>query len=604
MKSLCIDTFSIVLSFLNYRDYTILTLTNNQIKYLVYNLTTLPELLDIMRTENISWKQKEKLIYHCCSLKRTDIAKSIIAQNNVTLFPLRDIFFHNYCDRNDIRTIRRVLKLKGVDISKYDFLKKEEYSKYLELLKYMVEDTDDTIESLNDRFIEICSLQQSDIYVKIFHVFGDFKLLDINAAFVECYHKSNYDAMIYILSVYSVSKKTLIKVLNNACRYNCIRVVEILTCHFSFERYVLIRAARLCCSNNSYSSLVSLSTRVIFTKEEKSNLFQIICSKNNINCFSFLISSVDEDNIRKSFILACKNKSIQIFEQLISKSLDQETINQGFIQCCLANNIQTAKYLFKNRNIEKSILMESFCKVCSANNIDAAKFLLKRLKIDENSRRSILLDSCRKGNKEIVVLLLEIKKLGLFERRDCFLECCRNKQIHLLNLFADPSFEFFIKNARKKVAKEELLACFRKACLENNLKMVGWISKMLDRIDEFLICKMIKECTNQGNCEVVAWLLDKISIKDDFAKKCFLESCKYGCDDLMKLFIYTGKIDNYTIQIGFSISCRYGHSNIYSYLYVVSNIDIGIIEKTKYMCIRKGRHVSARWLNSLLNKQF
>lgn len=577
MNSLCNDNFMVIFEYLNIQDYLNLRLSCRHFRDLVNEYTLFQEMMEIMQKEKVDFRDKVNLFYKCCSQKRVDIARFIYQKAYVNIFLFRDIFESNFCDRNDIETIRATISIRGIDVSQYDELKEENYPKFLTEMEEIVRYTrTDIPQNIEEAFSHYCRGFFNDNgnlnKIKAFYLFGSFEMFNLDNA-LPCFRTKTSEIVKYILSVTRLSENEIDYFFQIICTNDTVERVKFFMENVQVDNKILVKGLKTSLTMKNYQISKYLLEIIKLDEKNARDIFIFSCKTDNVDIFYFLLNKVSEKDIADGFMGACQNKCNNISTIIYNLNiLDEETKQNGFLICCISTNIETARMLLSTSYIDKKTIQNSFRELCLSNNVSSVAWLLNYTNIDSEIVNSTIIECCSRGNCSIVRYLTGYFKLAEDFKKECFLFCLNNNRCKLLYLFAREYDQDFIDCARQNISTSRLMEIFENECLLNELDGIRWISRIIKIKSEF-INEIAVKCFEKDCYEVNKYLFSNYKISLKTLDNCFLTCCKFGYNNSIKLLM--NSINNEEIiNKGFVLCCTYGHFVTCDLLYRSYNIDI------------------------------
>jgi hypothetical protein len=598
MNQLCIDNWLEILDYSSIEEYATLRLTSKFFGELIDNSTCFLDIAKTINEEHLVM-EKRKIFYKLCSLKRFYLAKFIHNKFSLNLNVLKDGIFFKYCNLYDIEIARNILAIQGFNVSKYEFLKEENYSKVIDFLKQFENKL--LFPNLNSNLIDSCNSEDEELdKIQLACLFGDKRNLAISSAIKICCDKRKYNCMKYLLSVVNkYNENSIGKYFFNVCREKSVYEVRIFIENFKMKRKYLFQGF--------LESLLSRNLNVskyLFSilDSDTDNPFTDSCNLNNLEYTNFILEKMDKNDIIQTFIMACENGNKEIYDILI------KVMDANCLDIALSDN-KFLNFCMRNTKIIEMIVSQDFCSqnellklikyACLNSNIHIVEYLLNFMRIENSIMNSIIIECCELGNHDIVKYLNRIFKFPLRIQFKCFEKCLVNRHFSMIGFFSRKNEKHLLKHLRKNIDVSELNEIFKDACYENNLRVVKWITRIIELETEILNQGVII-CFERGCLKVCEFIISFHKISLDILNNCFLESCKQGHDDFVNLALSINPIDNKIVNEGFVLACKYGHESIYHFLYTNTRVDVFYDnEKALYESCQNNQIDTTYWLNTL-----
>lgn len=137
------------------------------------------------------------------------------------------------------------------------------------------------------------------------------------------------------------------------------------------------------------------------------------------------------------------------------------------------------------------------------------------------------------------------------------------------------------------------------ACINGHLNVAKWLSEkglVFEQGSSYAKWKLshiIEKTCEQGHIPIVLWLLSNMTfLKDEYKQNMFVETCKHGHLELVK--ILRSKFPDMSIELGIELASKYGQLEIVQYLSDY-NLSDDVINQAFYNASRKGHLDVLKW---------
>lgn len=261
----------------------------------------------------------------------------------------------------------------------------------------------------------------------------------------------------------------------------------------------------------------------------------------------------------KAFFISCAiEDKCEIIETIINenyidvKYCDENNTNGLMIACKLNENLEVIQYL------------SNFIDVNDINYFGETCFLY----------------SCFNNSVKVVKYLVETLKADICHDNGILLACQYNTNINIIN-YLHQYLKFNLNSVN--VDGEN---CFLKACYENNLNVIQYLSHMISKEGIYLADKnghhaFYKACGNNKNIDVLEFLINELHFYDNDSFSCFLNACRRNTLDVVKFLINNNdkSVENYYDLI-FENSC--GNDDVSILKFFIEELKIKIQKEKTY----------------------
>jgi ankyrin repeat protein len=233
-------------------------------------------------------------------------------------------------------------------------------------------------------------------------------------------------------------------------------------------------------------------------------------------------SEIKNNILGAAFYIACKNGYFKIAELLLDDEINMISVRTAFITCCENGYLERAKWILRKYpklNIRSSNDM-AFRISCSSGHFEIIKWLYKKnpeINIGYDKNHAFFW-SCINGNIKIAKWLLKQKPDIDVKDSKIFVTSFINGHVKIIRWLL-----FLVPDISLRYEDEYIL----KICgAKNYIELAKLFLKIRPNMDAINIQKAIESGCQNGNMEIVKWLLQKHpEINYDY-DAIFFNSCK------------------------------------------------------------------------------
>ena len=225
--------------------------------------------------------------------------------------------------------------------------------------------------------------------------------------------------------------------------------------------------------NENFSRINELTNQLAFIKAIDNNEKKI--SK-------WLIKNVKETKkaIQNAFIICCEKGNIKLAEWLnnFKKEIDLHCASKAFKLACLGNQLEIAKWIYKNFDIKSENFNNVFLLCCENNYLEIVKYIYSIQQYINFSKKNeyIICTACFKGNYDLVKWILNIKpNINInYDNDYCFRASCQNNHLEVVKL---------IYNHKKNINNDIINIELKNACFTGNYDLTVYLLEILPIIN-------------------------------------------------------------------------------------------------------------------------
>lgn len=303
--------------------------------------------------------------------------------------------------------------------------------------------------------------------------------------------------------------------------------------------------------------------------------------------------------IDEKFLESCRHGKLETAKDLYNINVISDyIIDEAFWESGVNQHLSIIKWLHQLNQITDMYTNEVFIEVCSLGNIEIAKFLVENLDIDVNAYfDKAFFRSCEHGHLEITQWLhynydINIHTYGstssCFNSELPFRLCCKNGKLEVakwldslgvnIHVADDICFRMACSNGHPEVAKwlvskgnvniEYSNGCiiddiFILSCYNGHLEIAQWLY-LIENFDKHESLIYFPSICENGHLEIIKWLFSLEIVNTDIKRlpECFIKACTNGHLELVQWLL---TIDKFNIEIfrrGLYFSCINGHLEV------------------------------------------